>query len=185
MIEDIKKDATERMRKSVVALKNMMANIRAGRAHTGLLDQIMVDYYGAEMPLNQVANVGVEDARTLTVTPWEKPMLSVIEKAIMISNLGLNPATAGMTIRIPIPPLTEERRLDLVKMAKSKAEDGRVAARNIRRDANSALKRLLKEKQISVDEERDAEDEIQQLTDSIIKQIDVILAEKEADLMEV
>ncbi len=185
MIEDIKKDASERMQKSVTALGNAMAKIRAGRAHTSLLDQVMVPYYGSDVALSQVANVGVEDARTLTVTPWEKPMLSVVEKAIMNSDLGVNPNSAGMTIRIPIPPLTEERRRDLVKIAKSEAEGARVAIRNIRRDANGTLKDLLKEKEISEDELRGAEDAVQKLTDSVIKQIDTVLAEKEADLMEV
>lgn len=185
MIEDIKKDASERMQKSVTALINSMAKIRAGRAHTSLLDQVMVPYYGSDVALSQVANVGIEDSRTLTVTPWEKPMLSVVEKAIMNSDLGVNPNSAGMTIRIPIPPLTEERRRDLVKVAKNEAEGARVAIRNIRRDANSTLKELLKEKEISEDEEHGAEEVVQKLTDSVIKKIEDILAEKEADLMEV
>ncbi|MDH5358516.1 MAG: ribosome recycling factor [Gammaproteobacteria bacterium] len=185
MIEDIKKDAADRMQKSVAALTAAMAKIRAGRAHTSLLDQVMVPYYGSDVPLSQVANVGVEDSRTLTVTPWEKPMLSVVEKAIMNSDLGVNPNSAGMTIRIPIPPLTEDRRRDLVKVAKSEAEGARVAVRNIRRDANSTLKELLKEKEISEDEERGAEEAIQKLTDSVIVQIETVLTEKEADLMEV
>lgn len=185
MIEDIKKDASDRMQKSLAALGNAMAKIRAGRAHTSLLDHVVVPYYGSDVALSQVANVGIEDSRTLTVTPWEKPMLSVIEKAIMNSDLGVNPNSAGMTIRIPIPPLTEERRRDLVKVAKSEAEGARVAIRNIRRDANSTLKELLKEKDISEDEERGAEEVIQKLTDDVIKQIDQVLADKEADLMEV
>lgn len=185
MIEDIKKDAADRMKKSVAALTNAMAKIRAGRAHTSLLDHVMVPYYGSDVSLSQVANVGIEDSRTLVVTPWEKPMLSVVEKAIMTSDLGVNPNSAGMTIRIPIPPLTEERRRDLVKVAKSEAENARVAVRNIRRDANSTLKELLKEKEISEDEERGAEEAIQKLTDSGIKQIEAVFAEKETDLMEV
>ncbi|NQZ52979.1 MAG: ribosome recycling factor [Piscirickettsiaceae bacterium] len=185
MIEDIKKDAADRMQKSVAALTNAMAKIRAGRAHTSLLDHVMVPYYGSDVSLSQVANVGIEDSRTLVVTPWEKPMLSVVEKAIMTSDLGVNPNSAGMTIRIPIPPLTEERRRDLVKVAKSEAENARVAVRNIRRDANSTLKELLKEKEISEDEERGAEEAIQKLTDSGIKQIEAVFAEKETDLMEV
>ncbi len=185
MIEDIKKDAADRMQKSVAALTNAMAKIRAGRAHTSLLDHVMVPYYGSDVPLSQVANVGIEDARTLIVTPWEKPMLSVVEKAIMTSDLGVNPNSAGMTIRIPIPPLTEERRRDLVKVAKAEAENARIAVRNIRRDANSTLKELLKEKEISEDEERGAEETIQKLTDSGIKQIEDVLTAKEADLMEV
>lgn len=185
MIEDIKKDAADRMQKSVTALTNAMAKIRAGRAYTSLLDHVMVPYYGSDVSLSQVANVGIEDSRTLIVTPWEKPMLSVVEKAIMTSDLGVNPNSAGMTIRIPIPPLTEERRRDLVKVAKSEAENARIAVRNIRRDANSTLKELLKEKEISEDEERGAEEDVQKLTDSSIKQIEAVFAEKETDLMEV
>lgn len=185
MIEDIKKDASERMKKSVAALSTSMAKIRAGRAHTSLLDHLHVSYYGSDVPLSQVANVGVEDSRTLSVTPWEKDMVSVIEKAIMTSDLGVNPMSAGMTIRIPIPPLTEERRRDLVKVAKAEAENARVAVRNIRRDANSTLKELLKEKEISEDEQRGAEEDVQKLTDATIKEIDQVLAEKETDLMEV
>jgi ribosome recycling factor len=185
MIEDIKKDAADRMKKSVASLETAMAKIRAGRAHTSLLDQVVVPYYGADVPLSQVANVGVEDSRTLTVTPWEKPMLSVVEKAIMTSDLGVNPSSAGMTIRIPIPPLTEERRRDLVKVARNEAEGARIAIRNIRRDANSTLKELLKEKEISEDEERGAEEAIQKITDAGIKQVEEVLNEKESDLMEV
>lgn len=185
MIEEIKKDAADRMKKSASALSSQMAKIRAGRAHTSLLDHLQVPYYGSDVPLNQVANVGVEDSRTLSVTPWEKDMVPVIEKAIMNSDLGVNPNSAGMTIRIPIPPLTEERRRDLVKVAKAEAENARVAVRNIRRDANSTLKELLKEKEISEDEQRGAEEEIQKLTDATIKEIDHILSDKESDLMEV
>ena len=185
MIEDIKKDAGERMQKSVSALNSAMAKIRAGRAHTSILDHVLVPYYGSDVALSQVANVGIEDSRTLTVTPWEKPMLSVVEKAIMNSDLGVNPNSAGMTIRIPIPPLTEERRRDLVKVARSDAEGARIAIRNIRRDANSTLKELLKEKEISEDAERSAGDVIQKLTDDVMKQVDHILADKEAALMEV
>ena len=185
MIEDIKKDAADRMQKSVLALNNAMVKIRAGRAHTSLLDHVQVPYYGSDVALSQVANVGIEDSRTLTVTPWEKPMLAVVEKAIMTSDLGVNPNSAGMTIRIPIPPLTEERRRDLVKVARSEAEGARIAVRNIRRDANSTLKELLKEKDISEDAERGAGDVVQKLTDDVMKQIDQVLADKEADLMEV
>lgn len=185
MIEDIKKDAEDRMQKSVSALNNAMAKIRAGRAHTSLLDHVLVPYYGSDVALSQVANVGIEDSRTLTVTPWEKPMLSVVEKAIMASDLGVNPNSAGMTIRIPIPPLTEERRRDLVKVARSDAEGARIAIRNIRRDANSTLKELLKEKEISEDAQRGAEDVVQKLTDDVMKQVDQVLAGKETDLMEV
>ena len=185
MIEDIKQDAQVRMNKTLTALSNTMAKIRAGRAHTSLLDHITVAYYGSDVPLSQVANVGIEDARTLTVTPWEKNMLAIVEKAIMTSDLGVNPNSAGMTIRIPIPPLTEERRRDLVKVARGEAENARIAVRNIRRDANSTLKELLKEKEISEDEQRSAEENIQKITNTMIKEVDQVLAEKENDLMEV
>ena len=185
MINDIQKDAADRMQKSVAALSTALAKIRAGRAHTSLLDHVTVPYYGSDVPLSQVASVGIEDSRTITVTPWEKNMVSVIEKVIMTSDLGVNPNSAGMTIRIPIPPLTEERRKDLVKVAKSEAENARIAVRNIRRDANGSLKDLLKDKAISEDEQRGAEEAIQKLTDSTIKQIDEVLAEKETDLMAV
>lgn len=185
MIDEIEKDAAERMQKSVAALTTAMAKIRAGRAHTSLLDHVMVPYYGSDVPLSQVANVGIEDSRTISVTPWEKNMVPVIEKAIMTSDLGVNPNSAGMTIRIPIPALTEERRRDLVKVAKSEAENARIAVRNIRRDANGTVKDLLKEKEISEDEARVAEENIQELTNATIKKIDDVLAEKETDLMEV
>jgi ribosome recycling factor len=185
MIDEIEKDAADRMQKSIAALSTAMAKIRAGRAHTSLLDHVMVPYYGSDVPLSQVANVGIEDSRTISVTPWEKNMVQVIEKAIMTSDLGVNPNSAGMTIRIPIPPLTEERRRDLVKVAKSEAENARIAVRNIRRDANSTVKDLLKEKEISEDEARVAEENIQELTNATIKKIDDVLAEKESDLMEV
>lgn len=185
MIDEIEKDAAQRMQKSVAALSTAMAKIRAGRAHTSLLDHVIVPYYGSDVPLSQVANVGIEDSRTISVTPWEKNMVSVIEKAIMTSDLGVNPNSAGMTIRIPIPPLTEERRRDLVKVAKSEAENARIAVRNIRRDANGTVKDLLKEKEISEDEARVAEENIQELTNDTIKKIDDVLAEKETDLMEV
>lgn len=185
MIDDVKKDADERMQKSIASLKTAMAKIRAGRAHTSLLDHVMVPYYGSDVPLNQVANVGIEDSRTLTCQPWEKNMVPVIEKAIMTADLGVNPMSAGMTIRIPIPALTEDRRKDLVKVARTEAENARIAVRNIRRDANGTLKDLLKEKDISEDEERGAEQDVQKLTDNTIKKIDEILADKETDLMEV
>lgn len=185
MINDILKDAETRMSKSIEALKSEMSKIRTGRAHTSLLDQITVSYYGNATPLNQVASVSVEDSRTLAVTPWEKNMVQDIEKAIMSSDLGLNPATSGMTIRIPLPPLTEERRKDMVKIVRGEAENGRVAIRNIRRDANADLKTLLKEKAISEDEERRAEDRMQKLTDEKIADIEKVLEEKEADLMSV
>ena len=185
MIDEIIKDAEVRMGKSVESLKIELTKIRTGRAHPSLLDQIQVDYYGAATPINQVANVAVEDSRTLSVTPWEKDMVQKVEKAIMSSDLGLNPATAGTVIRIPMPPLTEERRRDLVKVVKHEAEGARVAIRNIRRDANSDFKDLLKEKEISEDEERKAEESIQKVTDSYIAKIDQVLADKEAELMEV
>ncbi len=185
MIDEIISDAEVRMSKSIDSLHTEFAKIRTGRAHPSLLDQIHVDYYGANTPINQVANVSVEDSRTLVVTPWEKDMVAKVEKAIMGSDLGLNPATAGTVIRIPMPPLTEERRRDLVKVVKQEAEQARVAIRNIRRDANSDFKELLKEKEISEDEERKAEERIQKLTDSFVGKIDKILADKEAELMEV
>ncbi len=185
MIDEIKQDARTRMEKSVEALKSEMAKIRTGRAHTSILDHVTVEYYGTEVPISQVANIAVEDSRTLTVTPWEKNMVPVVEKAIMNSDLGLNPATAGTVIRVPMPPLTEERRKDLVRIVRHEAEQGRVAIRNIRRDANGDIKDLLKEKEISEDEARRAEEEIQKLTDRYIARIDEILAEKEKELMEI
>jgi ribosome recycling factor len=185
MIEEIQADAKERMGKSIEALKQELGKIRTGRAHASLLDHIRVEYYGSEVPLSQVANVSVEDSRTLTVSPWEKPMVQVIEKAIMTSDLGLNPSSAGTVIRIPMPPLTEERRKDLVRVVRSEAEGARVAIRNIRRDANSDFKDLLKEKEISEDDERRAEDDIQKLTNQFVEQIDKLLAAKEAELMEI
>ena len=185
MIDDIKKDAGERMDKSVAALRQELSKLRTGRAHTSLLDHITVEYYGSEVPLNQVANVNVEDSRTLTVSPWEKQMVAPIEKAIMTSDLGLNPATAGTTIRVPLPPLTEERRKDMIRLVRQEAEGGRVAIRNIRRDAISGIKDLLKEKMIGEDDERRAEEEIQAITDKHIASIDEVLASKESELMEI
>lgn len=183
MIEDIKKDAERRMQKSVEALKTELAKIRTGRPHPSLLDHVTVEYYGSEVPISQVANINVEDARTLSVTPWEKPMVAVVEKAIMTSDLGLNPATSGNVIRVPMPPLTEERRRDLTRVVKQEGEQGKVAVRNIRRDANSDFKTLLKEKDISEDESRSAEDAIQKLTDKYVAEIDAVLQEKEQDLL--
>jgi ribosome recycling factor len=183
MITDIQQDATSRMLKSVEALQKAFTKIRTGRAHPSLLDQINITYYGTESPLSQVANVSVEDSRTLKVTPWEKGMVQAIEKAIMSSGLGLNPATQGTVIRIPLPALTEERRRDLVKVVKNEAEQGRVAIRNIRRDANAAVKDALKEKLISEDDARQAEEKIQKLTDQYIKEVEKHLEEKEADLL--
>ncbi len=171
------------MVKSIEALQKAFTKIRTGRAHPSLLDQISVSYYGSESPLSQVANVSVEDSRTLKVVPWEKGIVQAIEKAIMSSGLGLNPATQGTVIRIPLPALTEERRRDLVKVVKNEAEGGRVAIRNIRRDANSAIKEALKEKLISEDDARQAEDKIQKLTDQYIKEVEKALEEKEADLL--
>jgi ribosome recycling factor len=179
------KDAGERMSKSVAALQTELTKIRTGRAHTSLLDHITVEYYGSQVPLNQAANVGVEDSRTLTVTPWEKDMVSAIEKAIMGSDLGLNPASAGTVIRVPLPPLTEERRKDMIRIVRQEAEGGRVAVRNVRRDAMHDVKELLKEKMIGEDEERRAEADIQAITDKYVAQIDEVLAAKEADLMEI
>ncbi len=183
MIGDIIKDAGVRMTKSIDALKQSLGKVRTGRAHPSLLDHLRVDYYGSEVPISQVANVGVEDARTLTVTPWEKPMVQVIEKAILSSDLGLNPATAGTVIRIPMPPLTEETRRDLVKVVRQEGEAAKVAIRNIRRDANSDFKELLKAREISEDDERRAQDEIQRLTDQRIGEVDNVLEKKESELM--
>ncbi|MBI5040512.1 MAG: ribosome recycling factor [Gammaproteobacteria bacterium] len=185
MIDDIIQDAKTRMAKSVETLRHDLTKLRTGRAHTSLLDHITVDYYGSEVPLKQVANVNVEDARTLIITPWEKPMVSVIEKAIMKSDLGLNPNTAGTVMRIPLPPLTEERRRDMIKVVRHEAEGARVAIRNIRRDANNDFKDLLKEKEISEDEDRRAQDQIQKLTDQAIADVEKVLQAKEAELMEV
>jgi ribosome recycling factor len=185
VLNDIKKDAGARMAKSVAALQQELTKIRTGRAHTSLLDHITVEYYGSQVPLNQVANVGVEDSRTLTVTPWEKNMVPVIEKAIMTSDLGLNPQSAGTIIRVPLPPLTEERRKDMIRVVRNEAEGGRIAIRNIRRDALHEIKELLKEKKIGEDEERRAEGEIQVITDKYVAEIDQVLAEKEAELMEI
>lgn len=185
MLEDIKKDAVDRMQKCVGALRNELKKLRTGRAHTSLLEHIRVDYYGSEVPLQQVANLAVEDARTLTVTPWEKTMVQAIEKAIMKSDLGLMPATAGSVIRVPMPALTEERRRDLTKVVRHEAENARVAVRNVRRDVMSELKEMLKEKLVSQDDDRRAQEEVQKLTDKHVAEIDQILAEKEKELMQV
>ena len=185
MINEIKQDAQERMEKSVEALKNNLSKVITGRAHPSLLSGISVEYYGAPTPLNQVANVVAEDARTLAITVFDKELTQKVEKAIMMSDLGLNPMSAGTIIRVPLPPLTEERRKDLVKIVRGEAEGGRVAIRNIRRDANGDLKALLKEKEISEDEDRKGQDEIQKLTDAAVKQVDEVLAAKEKELMEV
>lgn len=185
MLDEIKKDAGTRMAKSVASLQQDLTKIRTGRAHTSLLDHITVEYYGSSVPLNQVANVGVEDSRTLIITPWEKDMVQPIEKAIMGSDLGLNPSSAGTVIRVPLPPLTEERRKDMIRVVRQEAEGGRIAVRNIRRDALHDIKELLKEKMIGEDDERRAEGEIQGITDKYVAEIDKLLAEKEAELMEV
>ncbi len=185
MIDDIKTDAKARMEKSIDALGHAFAKIRTGRAHPSILDAVMVEYYGSEVPVSQVANISVEDARTLAVTPWEKPMVGEVEKAILKSDLGLNPSTAGAVIRVPMPPLTEETRRGYTKQARAEAEQAKVAVRNIRRDAMADIKELLKEKEISEDEERRAGDDIQKLTDELVKRIDQLLADKETDLMEV
>jgi ribosome recycling factor len=185
MIDDIKKDAAARMAKSVEALGHELAKIRTGRAHPSLLDHVTVSYYGSEMPIRQVANVTAEDARTLAVTPWERGMVQAVEKAIMQSDLGLNPNTAGSVIRVPLPPLTEERRRDLIKVARHEAEQTRVAVRNIRRDANADLRDLVKEKAISEDDERRGQEAVQKLTDQYVKEADEVLAAKETDLMSI
>lgn len=185
MINDIIADAKIRMDKSVDALKVQLTKVRTGRAHPSLLDSIQVSYYGADTPLRQVANVSVEDSRTLAITVFDKSLTPAVEKAIMASNLGLNPMSTGTVIRVPLPALTEERRRDLVKHVRGEAEGGRVAIRNIRRDANSDLKALLKDKEISEDDERKAADEIQKLTDIFVKKVDEVLADKEKELMEV
>jgi len=185
MLEDLKKDATDRMQKCVLALRNELKKLRTGRAHTSLVDHIKVDYYGTDTPMSQVARITVEDARTLVVTPFDKGMVQNIEKAIMKSDLGLMPNTAGTIIRIPMPPMTEERRKDMTKVVKHEAENARVAVRNVRRDVNTAVKDLLKEKQISQDDERRGQEEIQKLTDKHVAEIDQVLAEKEKELMQV
>lgn len=185
MIEDIQKDAAARMAKSVESLKQDLVKLRTGRAHTSLLEHITVSYYGADVPINQVASITVGDARTLVVTPWENKMVPSIEKAILTSDLGLNPTTAGNVIRIPLPPLTEERRRDMIKVVRQEGENARVAIRNIRRDANADFKSLLKEKEITEDEERRAEDAMQKLTDKYIAEIEKTLEAKEAELLEI
>lgn len=185
MINEINKDTQERMDKSLEALRNAFNKIRTGRAHPSILDSVRVDYYGSEVPLSQVANINIEDNRTLVVIPWEKTMVPAVEKAIMKSDLGLNPNTAGSNIRVPMPALTEETRKGYTKQARTEAENGRVAIRNIRRDANNQLKALLKDKEISEDEERRAADDIQKVTDHAVEEVDKLLSAKETDLMAV
>ncbi len=185
MINDIKSDAKVRMGKTIESFKHDLIKIRTGRAHPSLLEHLTVSYYGTETPITQVANISASDARTLQVQPWEKDMVAAIEKAILNSDLGLNPNSAGTVIRVPLPPLTEERRRDLIKVVRGEAEGAKVAVRNIRRDANSTFKELVKEKEISEDDERRAQDDIQKLTDEHVAKIDEVLAEKEAELMEI
>lgn len=185
MVNDIIKDAEDRMQKSLSSLEDAFKKIRTGRAHPSLLDGIMVSYYGAETPLNQLANVTVEEGRTLVISPWEKPMITEVEKAIMKSDLGLNPSNNGDTIRVPMPPLTEETRKEYTRQAKNEAENARVAIRNIRRDANSDFKELHKEKEISEDEQRHAEEQVQKLTDQYIDKVEETYQEKEKDLLKI
>ena len=185
MIADVKKSAEQKMKKTLETLKTDLGKIRTGRAHTGLLDHVLVDYYGTPTPISGVANVTLLDARTLGVTPWDKKMVGVVEKTIRDSDLGLNPATLGETVRVPMPALTEERRRDLIKVVHREAENARIAVRNIRRDANSHLKDLLKQKKAAEDEERRAQDEVQKLTDRVIAEIDRLIHAKEAEILAV
>lgn len=185
MLNEIIQEAEERMQKSVLALVENFKKIRTGRAHPSILDTVMVDYYGSQVPLSQVANISVEDARTLAIVPWEKPMVPEIEKAIMKSSLGLNPATSGERIRVPMPALTQETRKGFIKQARGEAENAKVSVRNGRRDANSQVKDLLKEKEISEDEDRKTQEKVQQLTNKFVAEIDVLLEKKETDLMEI
>lgn len=185
MLNDMKKDAENRMAKSIESLRVELTKLRTGRAHTSLLDHVTVDYYGSQVPINQVANVNVGDARSLTVVPWEKKMVPIIEKAIMNSNMGLNPVTAGEVIRVPLPALTEERRKDMTKVVRSEGEGARVAIRNIRRDVLTDIKELLKSKKITEDEERRAQDDVQKITDKYVAEVDKLIEAKEKDLMEI
>ncbi len=185
MLEDIKKTADSKMQKSLESLKNDLAKVRTGRAHAGLLDHVMVEYYGSMVAVNQVANVNLGDARTINVQPYEKNMIGKVEKAIRDCDLGLNPATNGDLIRVPMPMLTEERRRDLTKIVRNEGEGAKVAIRNVRRDANDTLKKLLKDKEISEDDERRAQDEVQKMTDKAVTEVDKLLSAKEIDLMAV
>ena len=185
MLEDIRKDAIQRMQKCVQAFRNDLKKLRTGRAHPSLVEHLRVEYYGNEVPLNQVSNIVAEDARTIAITPWEKSMVQVIEKAIYKSDLGLTPTTAGVVIRIPLPPLTEERRRDLTKVVRHEAENARVAVRNVRREVMNELKEMLKEKIIGQDDDRRAQDEVQKLTDKHVAEIDQAAGEKEKELMQV
>ena len=184
-VADVKKNTEQKMQKSIETLKADLAKVRTGRAHTGILDHVMVDYYGTPTQISQVANLTLIDARTIGVQPWEKKMIAVIEKAIRESDLGLNPATQGDVIRVPTPPLTEERRKEMVKLVKGEGEDAKVAVRNIRRDANEGLKKLLKDKAVSEDDERRAQDDVQKLTDKFVAEIDKLMAEKEKEILTV
>lgn len=183
--QEIINNADQKMHKSIESFKGSLAKIRTGRAHTGLLEHIQVDYYGNPTPISQVAAMGLADARTITVTPWEKPMVAVVEKAIRDSDLGLNPATQGNVIRVPMPALTEERRKDLVKLVKSEGEEAKIAIRNLRRDANEALKKLTKDKLISEDDERRSQEDIQKRTDKNVAEVDKLVQDKEKEIMTV
>ncbi len=183
MINDVRNTAEQKMQKALEVLKSNLGKVRTGRAHAGLLDQVMVEYYGNMVPISQVGNVGLADARTITVQVWEKPMLAKVEKAIRDSDLGLNPSNSGDMVRVPMPPLTEERRKDLIKVVRGEGEDAKVSVRNVRRDANDQLKKLLKDKEIGEDEERRAQDDIQKLTDKYVAEVDKALQAKEVDLM--
>lgn len=185
MVEDIKKDAGARMAKSVEALRNELGKLRTGRAHASLLDHVTVSYYGSEVPLNQVASITVSDPRTLAVSPWEKKIIPDVEKAIVTSDLGLNPVASGDVVRVPLPPLTEERRREMTRIVRQEAEQARVAVRNIRRDANQHLKALIKDEHLPEDAEKRAETDVQKLTDRYVAEIDSVLEEKEQDLMEI
>lgn len=184
-VADVKKNAEQKMHKSIDTLKADLGKVRTGRAHTGILDHVQVDYYGSPTQISQVANVTLIDARTIGVQPWEKKMVAVIEKAIRESDLGLNPSTQGELIRVPTPALTEERRREIVKLVKGEGEDAKIAIRNIRRDANEALKKLLKDKECSEDDERRAQDEVQKLTDKFVAEVDKLIADKEKELLTV
>jgi len=185
MLNDMKKDAETRMAKSIESLRTELTKLRTGRAHTSLLDHVTVEYYGSQVPISQVANINVGDARTLTVVPWEKKMVPLVEKAILNSNMGLNPVTAGEVIRVPLPALTEERRRDMTKVVRAEGEGARVAIRNIRRDVLGDIKELLKAKEITEDEERRAQDDIQKITDKFVAEVDKLIEAKEKDLMEI
>ncbi|KAA0179833.1 ribosome recycling factor [Cupriavidus sp. H18C1] len=184
-VADIKKSAEQKMQKTIEAFKADLAKIRTGRAHTGLLDHVQVEYYGSPVPISQVANIGLADARTISVQPWEKKMVGAVEKAIRDADLGLNPATMGEVIRVPMPPLTEERRKELTKVVKGEGESAKVAVRNLRRDANEQFKKLVKDKSISEDDERRGQDEVQKLTDRYVAEIDKLVAEKDKEIMTV